>query len=78
MFTAQAAVGGVELTMPDALCAAAAHRLGVPLLATDLLPTEEDRAVAPQEQDGQELEPAVEHDIDGDDQDVAPGPAALR
>ncbi|MFJ6140591.1 hypothetical protein [Kitasatospora sp. NPDC092286] len=53
--------------MPDALCAATAHRLGIPLLTADLLPTEEDTAVVVPE----------EHDIDGADrtQDVTPGPA---
>ncbi|KOV13308.1 hypothetical protein ADK60_29885 [Streptomyces sp. XY431] len=36
--TNRAAAGGIDLTMPDALCAAAAHRLALPLLAADLLP----------------------------------------
>ncbi|WP_327075503.1 AbrB/MazE/SpoVT family DNA-binding domain-containing protein (plasmid) [Kitasatospora purpeofusca] len=38
--TARAAVAGLDLPMPDALCAAAAHRLDAPLLAAGLLPTE--------------------------------------
>ncbi|MFD9597358.1 AbrB/MazE/SpoVT family DNA-binding domain-containing protein [Kitasatospora sp. NPDC059973] len=38
--TTRAAAAAIELTMPDALCAAAAHRLALPLLAADLLPTE--------------------------------------
>ncbi|MEV7602945.1 AbrB/MazE/SpoVT family DNA-binding domain-containing protein [Kitasatospora sp. NPDC089797] len=39
--TAEAAREGVEVPMPDALCTAAAHRLGVPLFAADLLPTQQ-------------------------------------
>ncbi|MFF2751331.1 AbrB/MazE/SpoVT family DNA-binding domain-containing protein [Kitasatospora sp. NPDC058048] len=38
--TAEAARAGVEVPLSDALCAAAAHRLGVPLFAADLLPAE--------------------------------------
>lgn len=37
--TAEAARAGVDVPLPDALCAAAAHRLGVPLFAADLLST---------------------------------------
>ncbi|MGW7448151.1 AbrB/MazE/SpoVT family DNA-binding domain-containing protein [Kitasatospora sp. NPDC054795] len=59
--TAQASVAGVDLTMPDALCAAAAHRLGLPLLAADLLPAEEGAATAVEEaEQGREREPAAE------------------
>ncbi|MER5353376.1 hypothetical protein ABT093_23955 [Kitasatospora sp. NPDC002551] len=59
--TAQAAAAGVDLTMPDALCAAAAHRLGLPLLAADLLPAEEGAATAVEEaEQGQEREPAAD------------------
>ncbi len=38
--TADAAAVGVEVPMPDALCAAAAHRLGLPLFTADLVAAE--------------------------------------
>ncbi|WSR45874.1 hypothetical protein OG196_43020 (plasmid) [Kitasatospora purpeofusca] len=36
--TTRAAATGIDLTMADALCAATAHRLALPLLAADLIP----------------------------------------
>ncbi|MFJ4094169.1 AbrB/MazE/SpoVT family DNA-binding domain-containing protein [Kitasatospora sp. NPDC089913] len=36
--TTRAAAAGIDLTMADALCAATAHRLAMPLLAADLVP----------------------------------------
>ncbi|MFE3875469.1 AbrB/MazE/SpoVT family DNA-binding domain-containing protein [Kitasatospora sp. NPDC059146] len=59
--TAQAADGGVDLTMPDALCTAAARRLGIPLLAAGLLPAGGGVTVTePEDQDGREPEPPTE------------------
>ncbi|MFE4360426.1 hypothetical protein [Kitasatospora sp. NPDC056800] len=58
--TARAASAGVDLTMPDALCTAAAHRLGIPLLAADLLPAQGDVAEVPDEQDLRVPGPAPE------------------
>ncbi|WP_380286476.1 hypothetical protein [Kitasatospora purpeofusca] len=70
--TAQASAAGVDLTMPDALCAAAAHRLGLPLLTADLLPPEEGVAEAPDEQERRDPEPGQEPG--GEDQAAAADP----
>ncbi|MFF2956780.1 hypothetical protein ACFVVU_36245 [Kitasatospora sp. NPDC057965] len=64
-FTAQADAG-VGLTMPDALCAAAAHRLGLPLLTADLLPVEQNTAKEDQQLERRNPKPDQEPDNDHD------------